>query len=222
MPGTCGRSGAACPAPPGRLGGPPSDSSARFTAFDVASETRTGACERLDGLDPVSPRREHQRGPFHDPIARVDASAMLQEPSNRVDLPRRRGQHQRSGAARVRRLRVSARLEQRANDCAMAVLGREQQRRGRGNPRCRFQVGAGVDEHLCELEIAAHCRPVQRGHAIALRRADVGALVEQRADGRPIARLGRIGHRCADLRARLRTDRKDYAHRRHQTVVARL
>ena len=48
-------------------------------------------------------------------------------------------------------------------------------------------VGAGVDEHLGHLGVAALGRPVQRRHAVALRGADVGALLEQRADRVAIA-----------------------------------
>jgi hypothetical protein len=67
------------------------------------------------------------------------------------------------------------------------LLAREIQRRIRAEPGRRPHVRAGEDQHLRQLGVAIHRRPVQRGHAVALRRIDVGRLLEQRLDRLAIA-----------------------------------
>ena len=95
-----------------------------------------------------------------------------------------------------------------------ARLGGQVQRRVVADARDRVDVGAGVDQHLGQLGVAALGRPVQRRHAVALRGADVGALLEQRLHGGGVAAHGGVGHRRADWR---RTQRRRQRARRSGT-----
>jgi hypothetical protein len=75
-------------------------------------------------------------------------------------------------------------------------LRRHEQRRPPAESRGGFDVAAGVDQHLRQLDIAAPGRPVQRRHPVALRGVDVHALLQQRPDGVAVARHGRIRDAC--------------------------
>ena len=82
----------------------------------------------------------------------------------------------------------------------MPGLTRQVERRVAAEPRRRPHVGAGVEQRFDEVGAAARRRPVQRGHPVALRLVDVGALLEQRADASLVAAHGRVGHRRASAR----------------------
>ncbi len=58
-----------------------------------------------------------------------------------------------------------------------------------------FHVGSGLHQHFSQLRVIEIRGPVQGCHPIDLRGVYVGMLFKQRADGRPIGFLGRIGER---------------------------
>ena len=70
--------------------------------------------------------------------------------------------------------------------------------------RCR---GARADERRRERGVALGGGPVQRRHAVALRRVDVGVLLQQRANRRRVAAHRGIRNR-ARARARARRGRQ--------------
>ena len=76
-----------------------------------------------------------------------------------------------------------------------AALGGENQRRVGADARRRAHVGAGEQQRLHQVRVVFHRRPVQRGHAVALRGVDVGRLLQQRAHRVAVALHRRVGHR---------------------------
>ena len=102
------------------------------------------------------------------------------------------GGHAAVGRARVD---VGAGLQQRLGQRRAARLGGQVQRRVLPDARHRGDVGAGVEQHVGQFGVAAFGGPVQRAHAVALRAVDVGALLEQVADGGLVAAHRRIGDR---------------------------
>ena len=61
-------------------------------------------------------------------------------------------------------------------------------------PGGRFQIGAGIDEHLGHHDTAVFRRPVQGGHAVPLSGVCIDALFEQRAHRVDVISHGRVGH----------------------------
>ena len=57
------------------------------------------------------------------------------------------------------------------------------------------RVRAGGKQQVDRLEVAAIHGPVERGSAVGLRLVDVGLLLQQRADGRGVARLDAVDER---------------------------
>jgi hypothetical protein len=64
-------------------------------------------------------------------------------------------------------------------DRGVAVLRGDQQRRVAADARRRLHVGPRVEQRPGEIDVALLRGPVQRGHAVALRRVDVGALLQE-------------------------------------------
>jgi hypothetical protein len=90
---------------------------------------------------------------------------------------------------------LGAALDQHLHRRRAAGLGREVQRRIQADARHRCRVGAGHHQQLRQLGVATLGRPVQRGHAVALRRADIDAVLDQRGDGGLVAAHRRVGQR---------------------------
>ena len=99
------------------------------------------------------------------------------------------------GHAPVIQALVSAGLDQGLNDMAVPLLAGEIQRRVGAESRRRLDVGARGDQHLRELGVAVHRRPVQRRHAVALSGIHVSRILQQRLDGVAIATRRRIRDR---------------------------
>jgi hypothetical protein len=93
-------------------------------------------------------------------------------------------------------------FEEETDDVGIAGPRGQVQRRVVAEPRDRGEVRAGVHEDIGQRRIAALRRPVQRRHAVGLRRARVRALLEQRPHARQIATLRRIRDGRTDLRLR--------------------
>ena len=77
----------------------------------------------------------------------------------------------------------------------MTVRCGEKQWRGSVNARGGLRVRAGLDEHVEQLDIAVGCRPVQGCHAVALRRTNVGAVLQKLSHHGVIASLCRVRDR---------------------------
>jgi len=61
------------------------------------------------------------------------------------------------------------------------------------DPRDRVHIRARVDKRIGNLDVAVKRRPVQRCHAIGVRRPYVGTLIDQGAYGGLVTTLGGIG-----------------------------
>ena len=66
--------------------------------------------------------------------------------------------------------------EKRFDDSGVAGLGSEEERRDAAETRHGLGVGAARQERAREIGVFAGCRPMERGHAVALCRIDVDAL----------------------------------------------
>jgi hypothetical protein len=87
----------------------------------------------------------------------VDVGAALHEQPDGVDAAGARRRHQHRFAARCGGIRVSARVDEPAQDRRVAVGGGETHRRD-AVPRRRLYVGAAPDERVDSLEIVPpHC-----------------------------------------------------------------
>ncbi len=95
-------------------------------------------------------------------------------------------QRRRAGRRRLRG-DVGARFEQRFDGRNAAGRARQVQRCVLTDAGHRVHVGAGVGEHFDQRGVAVLGRPVQRRHTVALPRARVGALLQQRAHGVAVA-----------------------------------
>jgi hypothetical protein len=109
---------------------------------------------------------------------------------------------------------VGAGLGQDVNHRGVAVLAGDQQRRVAADAGGRLEVGAGVEQHLRELDVALLRRPVQRGHAVGLRGVDVGAVLEERAHRITVAVHRRVDERGGGPGGRVRQRRQ--AEREHR------
>jgi len=168
--------------------------------------------EQFDHRRPVRCRRVHQRRLAANTVFRVHVGAVLDQHAHRVHFTRGRRHHQGRRAVWRAGLHIAAGLDEGLDHLAVSLLAGEIERCIRPQPRRRPNIRAGEDQHLRELEIAIHRRPVQRRHAVALRRIDVGALLQQCLDGDRIARL------CSIRNAGPRTLERDrnYQQSRHQ------
>ena len=150
--------------------------------------------------EPVGRGGEHQRGLSPGPLPDVHVRSMVEQGGDGRAIPRLRGQVERSRPARRRGVRVGAGLEQRPHHRRLPAPARDVQRRMLADAGRRLEVRAGIQEHLGHLEVAPHCRPVQRGHAVGPRRLHVGAPFEQGLDGPRVAPARGIRHRRIDRR----------------------
>ncbi len=145
----------------------------------------------------VGGRREHRRGQSARRLAGVEVGLAGDQQSR----PTRRSPEAAANISAVVPLSVVALasappVEQRPRRRRVAVLGGQQQRRVGADAGRGLRVGAGVQQHRGQGRLVVHRRPVQRRHAVALRRVDVGRLlVSSAVDGRGVAALGGIGDR---------------------------
>ena len=163
---------------------------ARSSALNLAMsmtlvvDRRIGAAreQRLDRLGAIAgrPRRSAASGRASDSFALTSALASASRLMTSA-LPDERGQvHRRHAAVGWSCALTSAPALMSALATRRAArLGGEVERRVLADARHRADVGAGVDQHVGELGVAALGRPVQRAHAVALRAVDVGAVLEQ-------------------------------------------
>ena len=128
----------------------------RQLAHDVGAAVRGGEGER--------------RLAFHVLLC-VHVRALREQHLHGVVAAGRGGEHERRRAVRGRGVRIGA-----------AVAARNQQRRVAADAGRRADVRAGVEEHFRELDVAFLRGPVQRRHPVGLRRVDVGAVLQQRAN----------------------------------------
>ena len=141
-------------------------------------------------------------------------------------MPAAGGEHQRPWCRERRRLRVSAGLEQaprprrRCRSPRRAAAAWTPPRRV-----VAFTLAPARSSMLGQRRVAVHRGPVQRGHAVALRRVDVGAALQQRArrprDRRPSPRPPpRLGDCPAPTRPTARTPRPCAPRRSNPSALA--
>ena len=119
---------------------------------------------------------------------------MLEEEIDDVDAAGGGGEMQRRHAGIAgARADIRARGDERLRDGRAPRLRREMQRRVLADARYGADARAGVDEHARQLGVATLGGPVQGGHAVALRRAHVRALLEQVAQRVAIAFHRQVG-----------------------------
>src|SRR5262245_40315785 len=160
----------------------------------------------LDRIGTILSRGEHQGRlpPLRFFRIRVRAGVEQQLHDRRVAGGRSQVQRGDAGGCRSNR-RIGARLEERRHDRRAARPARQLQRRVLTDARDGGNVGAGIDEHVGHRRVAALGRPVQSGHPVALRRADVRTLLEQVAQAVAVAAHGGVSdrgtrRRCAENR----------------------
>jgi hypothetical protein len=162
--------------------------------------------EGVDGIDPVRGGGKHQRrlAPFG--LARIDVALGVGQQVHDLAVAGNRRQMHRRRTARIG-LHFDSRtaLEQRLHDARAPGLGGEMQRGVLTDSRHGGGVRASVDEQLGHLGVTALGRPMQGGHAIALRGADVSALLEQCLERVLVATHGGIGHWGRALRGSKRS-----------------
>jgi len=120
-------------------------------------------------------------------LDRIHVGAVRDEELHRVGVAGLRRQHQRRRAVGRCGLRVSAPVQQRVDHRRFAVLARDEERRITADAGGRADVRAAVEQELRELDVVLLDRPVQRRHAVGLRRVHVVAFLEERADGVAVA-----------------------------------
>ncbi len=171
-------------------------------------------------------RRPHQRGGAAQGVLRVHVGAVIEQDLDRVDVAGPRRHHE--GRLAMRQdghVRVGSGFQQLFDHRRVAVDAGQRQRSGAlavgGGHVC-----AGLNQQSCRLQVVAVHSPVQRRRTIGLRRIDVRALLQQRAqrravpfhDGiRDIAAGGAKADRGDDERRRADSD---YAYHRHLSRLA--
>jgi hypothetical protein len=124
----------------------------------------------------------------------IGVGAVVEEDCDDVGVAGGGGQMQRRHAGRGRAgADIGAGFHERLDDGRAARLAGEVQRCVLTDSRGRANVRAGVHEHLGHLDVTAFGSVMKGAHAVALRAADVGALLEQRAERLAIAFHGRVG-----------------------------
>ena len=145
---------------------------------------------------------EHERRLLELAVARIDGGAAVEQQRDGLDDARAHGRHQRGLADRRDGIHVGARIEQRRDDGRVAVLGREIERRHAvaiGGVR----VGARLEQQVNRVEAVGARRPVQGRRAVDGARVDGRALIEQPADGDPVAALRRVAKASSHRRRSL-------------------
>ena len=170
--------------------------SRRSTTRAVTARFGAATGQRLDDVGTAGGGGEHQRRLTPLRFAQVDVRTAIEECYDDVEVSGSGGkvQRRRSGCGLLRRRCL--RVEQTPHDGRPSAGGRDVKRRVSAEPRSRRDIGARGNHDLRELVVSAVGSPVQRRHAIALRPVDVGALLNQRFDGRKIAARGGVGNAC--------------------------
>ena len=158
-------------------------------------QIRSAPGEQVEHGRTVGRRGKHRGGQSADRLLRVDVRAAVNQECHGVRAAGRSRKHQRGGAVRRLRVHVGARFQQRLHYGRAAVLRGEDQRRIGADTRRRPDAGPGIQQRLRELRIVVHRRPVERGHAIALRGVHVGRLFEEQPHRVLVALHRRIGNR---------------------------
>ena len=133
-----------------------------------------------------------------------------------VGITGRRRDHQRRDAVAIRRVGLGLVVKQHVDHDRIAALRREPQRRHGAEPRRGAHVRPGVDERPRRLGVLIRYGPVQRGHAVTLRRIHVRAVLEQRKQLVAIAAHRGVGHLGTRPGARDTAD-ADGEHREHRS-----
>jgi hypothetical protein len=164
-------------------------------------DRRVGAFgeQRLHRGGAAGGRREHQRRLPVRGLRRVGLGAGVEQRGDDLGVARGRGQHERRGAGGGGRFDRRTALQQRRHHRRAPVLGGQVQRGEAADPGRGPRVGAGDQQHLGDFGLALQRRPVQGGHAVALRGIGIGAALEQLAHGSGVAGHRGVGHRAARL-----------------------
>ena len=136
--------------------------------------------------------RPHQGRLLLPALLRVDLGAVRDQQLQRVDSADPRGDHQRGFAFGGRGIDLGAGLEQDFDHARVAGAAGERER-GRTIARHRLGIGAATDQRRRRVDLGALRRPVQRRHAVRLRRVDVDVLLlQQRAHRGGIGLFDRV------------------------------
>jgi hypothetical protein len=153
--------------------------------------------QRANHVGSSERRRHHQRGLILHLLHGIDVGAAVEQRLHRCYVPGLRREHQGGGAVGRRRIRIGAAGDERFNHPGVSVPAGDEQRAVAADPGCRLHVRAGVEQDLRQLEVAFLDCPMQRRHAVALRRVDVGAILQERLDGVPVTVHRGVDHgRC--------------------------
>ena len=162
----------------------------------LGRDPRIGAAreQHRDRLRAVLRRRVDQRRLPPVRVLGIGVGAVVEEDLDDVGVAGGGGQMQRRHAGRGRAgADTGAGFHERLDDGRAARLAGEVQRCVLTDTRRRADVRAGVHEHLGHLDVTPFGGVMQGAHAVALRAADVGALLEQRAERLAIAFHRRVG-----------------------------
>ena len=131
----------------------------RAPAARVIASARFCAAAKISGVCP------------HSASLAFDVGAAVEQDRHHVGVAGGGGQMQRrdAGGGGPGRRRSAPAFSSACDDGGAARLAGQVQRRVLADARRRRDVRAGVDQHVGHLGVAAFGRPVQRGHAVALR-----------------------------------------------------
>ena len=150
--------------------------------------------QAFDRLGAAVAGGEHQRGLSPLRLARIRIGAGVEEQRNGGDVARGGGKVQRHRAGGGDRAGLGATGQQQPHHAVRAFLRRKVERRVAADPGHGLHVGAGVEQQRRGVSLVTPCGPVQRGHAVALRRIHVHAPGQQRLQRRKVALHRGVGH----------------------------
>ena len=161
-------------------------------------EVRAALHQHVHRPEPVGGGGEHQGRLPPGALADVHVGPVVEKGRDGLGVPRLRGEMQRRRPARRAGVRVGTGFQQRPHNRHPAAPPRDVQRRMATEASRRLKMSAGVEQHLGQLAVAPHRRPMQRGHAVGPGRLHVGAPFEQGPHGRRVAAARRIRDRRVD------------------------
>ena len=199
----------------------------RRHVFDLRREfeTRTTLDQHVERRQAIGRRRPHQRRLPPCAFTCVDRRPFVEQRHHRERITVRRRKVQRSrGARRGHGVHIGPGRQQRLHGGRASITCGKMQRRVVAIARHGIHPCTGIHQHLRAAGIAALRRPMQRRHAVGLRRVHIESLRDQQAHACTVPTHDRIGHRrlvCRRARRAQYQRGTEQAHDRRQPIAHR-